>query len=453
MRCEDAMNQLNARADGELSEVDATELDAHLSECATCRATADVLPSLDTDLRRTFAARREAADRLATSVSEIVRTASSLPTSETSANVRPPRLLSGQTVVAAAAGFLLAVLVFRPWQSKFDVIAELPTIEPIARLELASGPVEVRPASQTHFLACEPSAPLEKSSVVRTGPTTQCEFSLKDGGALRLDRDTEVALHEPRRVELKAGRLWLRAESLRKNIRIQAIDGNVVVQADAEVNVAATPEATHVTAICGVVQIETGAGSVEVRPGDSVGLVKQQVVVPEQQPDARLDTAWINSLLALGDSNNPELVTRVRELLAQVGAAKLSQLYEDEIRRLGDAGVPPLLAYLDTTRETPTAARREVAARIVADVAHARRICDLIELLTDPNPDVRLHAARGLERLTGRNQGHPAESWQSAASWATCETPYQNWLNWWAANHHHYPSARQQIEKPEAAPF
>ena len=121
--------------------------------------------------------------------------------------------------------------------------------------------------------------------------------------------------------------------------------------------------------------------------------------------DATLETAWVNSVLALGSSEHPELVERVNRLLANVGAAKLSLMYEDELRRLGDDGVPPLLAYLASTRETPNVAQRATAAPIVADVAQARWIPDLIALLTDANADVRFHAARGLERLTGRDQG------------------------------------------------
>jgi hypothetical protein len=154
-------------------------------------------------------------------------------------------------------------------------------------------------------------------------------------------------------------------------------------------------------------------------------------------------------LLAQGNSEHPELTQRVDQLLANVGAAKLSLLYEDELRRLGDAGVPPLLAYLATTRETPDAAQRAIAARIVADVADSHRIADLIALLTDASADVRYHAARGLERLTGRDQGCTPQSWQSQP-WAACESAHQKWLDWWAENRDRYPGTARQI--PDAPP-
>jgi hypothetical protein len=157
-------------------------------------------------------------------------------------------------------------------------------------------------------------------------------------------------------------------------------------------------------------------------------------------------------VLAIRDSKHPELDERVGQLLAKIGAAKLSLMYEDELRRLGDDGVPPLLAYLASTRETPNIGQRATAASIVADVAQSRWIPDLIALLTDGNPDVRSHAARGLERLTGRDQGLKAEEWQSQ-HWATCEGPHQKWLKWWTANRDHYPAARREIPETKAPTF
>jgi hypothetical protein len=142
----------------------------------------------------------------------------------------------------------------------------------------------------------------------------------------------------------------------------------------------------------------------------------------------------------------------VKRLLANVGAAKLSLLYEDELRRLGDPGVPPLLAYLASTREAPETAQRVTAARIVADVAETRWIADLIGLLTDGNAQVRFHAARGLERLTGRDQGLTAQAWQTE-TWAGCESAHDKWLAWWTANRDRYPTARRDIPAPSSPPF
>src|SRR6185503_14626513 len=167
----------------------------------------------------------------------------------------------------------------------------------------------------------------------------------------------------------------------------------------------------------GAVNVRTDQKSFDLGPDKQVRIVEGKMEEPDSC-DATLETAWVNSVLALRDSKHPELGERVSRLLAQIGAAKLSLMYEDELRRLGDNGVPPLLAYLASTRETPNVAQRVTAARIVSDVAQSRWIPELITLLTDSNPDVRSSAARGLERLTGRDQGFKAEEWQTQ-SWTT----------------------------------
>src|SRR5687767_46868 len=77
MNCEEAWNLISARMDGEISPEDRPALDAHLAACATCRSVSDGFEVDDSRLRRAFVERRRAA--------------------------------------AAVAGFLAAVLVFRPF--------------------------------------------------------------------------------------------------------------------------------------------------------------------------------------------------------------------------------------------------------------------------------------------------------------------------------------------------
>lgn len=447
MRCEEAVNQLNARVDGELPAEEAAGLNAHLAECSQCRAAAEGFQTIDAELSAAFVPQREAAARLAESVARAIRASASTPGPVPTQVTPPPRLAWGQALVALAAGFILAVAVFRPWQSRSDSPVLSPPLVPVARLAVASGPVEVRPALQKNFFTCPEAAPIASDSCVRTGPTAKCEISLDDGNALRLDCNTEVTLHKSDVVEVSRGRLWSSSQPSGKAFEIQSGGGTIVLKAAAQLALECQPHATRLIVVDGTVNVQTGQGSTDVGPGKQVRIVQGKVEEDPEWHDALLETAWVNSVLALRSSNHPELVERVNQLLANVGAAKLSLLYEDELRRLGDDGVPPLLAYLAATRETPNVAQRAAAARIVADVAQSRWIADLISLLADKNADVRFHAARGLERLTGRDQGCQAHSWQ-AEPWATCEGPYQNWLDWWAANRDRYPTARRDIPSP-----
>ncbi|MBI2824062.1 MAG: zf-HC2 domain-containing protein [Planctomycetia bacterium] len=451
MRCEDVLDQLNARADGELPANEAAALDAHLAECSQCRAAAESLQAIDAELRTAFASRRAAAARLAERAAAAVRASAGAP-----ASIAPPAAESrwawGQAIVGLAAGFLLAVALFRPWQPKSVVTPTLPQREPIARLAVASGWVEVQAAGDIPAFMCPPSAPIGRDSMVRTGPTERCEISLEDGNALRLDCNTEVTLRESEVVEVNHGRLWLTCEPGRKGIEIQSGGGTIVAKPPAHLAVDCQPQAARLMVVDGAANVQAGQESIEVGPGKQVRIVQGKVEEAPVSFDPVLETAWVNSVLALRGSEHPELVERVDRLLANVGAAKLSLLYEDELRRLGDDGVPPLVAYLAATRDTPNVAQRGTAARIVADVAQSRWIADLIALLTDANAEVRFHAARGLERLTGRNQGCDAQKWQSE-SWASCESAHEKWLNWWAANRDRYPAARRDIPAPTSPPF
>src|SRR5438309_11641497 len=65
MTCDDALNLINAKLDGELSPDDRARLDAHVAACAACQSAADAILAQDAELRSAFAPRRRAARALA----------------------------------------------------------------------------------------------------------------------------------------------------------------------------------------------------------------------------------------------------------------------------------------------------------------------------------------------------------------------------------------------------
>ena len=190
MRCEEAINQLNDRTDGELTAEETAGLNMHLAECAACRAASGGVQSID-----------------AVATTPVV-----VPTH---------KLSWGQALMAMAAGFLLAVILFRPWEMNLQEAAVLPTPEPIARLAVATGPVDMKPWQQVEFFTCPTSAPIGKDSIVRTGPSARCEIALDDGNAVRLDNDTEVTLHGADVVEVNRGRLWSASATGRGVVSVQ----------------------------------------------------------------------------------------------------------------------------------------------------------------------------------------------------------------------------------------
>ena len=80
---------------------------------------------------------------------------------------------------------------------------------------------------------------------------------------------------------------------------------------------------------------------------------------------------------------------------------------------------------------------RTRVARILSEVAQPWCIPQMIDLLDDETPDVRYHAAVGLERLTGLNLGRTPEQWRDEA--VSCTIGDQVWRVWWQQNKQRFP--------------
>jgi len=155
-------------------------------------------------------------------------------------------------------------------------------------------------------------------------------------------------------------------------------------------------------------------------------------------------TKWVNELLALKGKDNAELQKRVNDLLAELGQVKVSELYDEEIRSLGDHCLIPLSRYLQSSRssgaEPVETERRRRAARIVSDLAKSDFIPELIQLLSNPDPEVRASIAGALQRLTGENQGVTPQQWRGGAD---PHGPQAAWQAWWEANRKRIEQQRQ----------
>lgn len=474
MHCEEYLLQLNARHDGELPAEQSAELEAHLAECAHCRAATEGFESIDAELRQAFAPRRASAAALTERVLAEVRAmavpaktvaesiaAESIAAANVAGEIVPaasrlPRLIGelsladwGRTLLASAAGFLLAVALLRssptPQTTPGHVLtASTASGQPAGRLVVASGPVQMRATNQIPFYGCPDGSAIKPASVVRTGDNARCELSLEGGNMVRLDRNTEITLHKPDRVEVNKGRLWAASKAMTP-IEIVSYGCSIKSSAESEVAIERQPKAVRLVVVDGSIDVSTGTESTKLKRGEQVEVADGKLASVAQPNDPQLETAWINGMLAGRSSGQKEFGQRIEGLLASIGTAKLSLLYEDELRRLGDGGVPPLVAFLKTTREKPEEPRRIVAARIVADVSQPRRIGELVALLKDQNPEVRYHAARGLERLTGRDQGLTAEAWKTDAP-AERDAAQQKWQEWWTTNSDRYAATLHAIQ-------
>src|SRR5688500_6532628 len=148
MNCDDALNLISARLDGELSADRRARLEEHLASCPACREVADGLDLHNAQLARVFGARRRAAAEIAERVVALLPSQAS-----TRVTARRSFWAAWSPLLAAAAGFAVALMVFRPWNrpaATNDRVAVLPTTattkaaEPIAQLALATGLVEFK---------------------------------------------------------------------------------------------------------------------------------------------------------------------------------------------------------------------------------------------------------------------------------------------------------------------
>jgi hypothetical protein len=447
MDCPQAWEQLGAWLDGELHDEQRLPLEAHLAQCTECRAARDALRLQDADLRRAFAPRRQASAALAQRTLEVLQSQSPLAEAPREPLAQPRTRGNWFSLLAAmAAGFFLALTLFPPGGVERHLVVSEPAggaVHPpqpfpsVARLAVASGPVEIQPAS-LEWMACPTDAHVPTGCSVRTGPDVRCAFQLNDGSELRLDAQTELVLEGERTVRLSRGRLWSSVAKGDKPFKLMAHRAQVETQA-AQMDLRRQPDRSVLTMVEGAAIVRAGDQERTVSAGQQIEITNGQLGTPDDVYDPLLQTAWVHEVLLLKGPDDPEFTHRMHSVLARLGDAKLSILYEDEIRRLGDACVLPLAMYLESTRNDPLTSKRLRAAQIIADVAQPKSIPLLIDMLQDPHPNVKFHAARGLERLTGLDQGVPPEAWQQGP-WAACKPAYESWRRWWDVRKDRYPA-------------
>ena len=483
MDCHDVRSQLPAWLDDELN-VDARgPLEAHLEACPNCRAAAESLQRLDADLTRAFSPQREAAARLAARVAEALQREPPLTSGATGeglrspvffeatggpkpppvaplANAARPRTVLSQWAIlfmAAAAGFMLALLIFPPSprqiaQHDDNSPRVAPRPEPsLARLVVSTGDVEVRPPGETDWTVASESDHFRcpSDTEVRTGAGVRCELETIDRCTIRLNEGTELTVRSRREIELRAGQVWCSSPSdVSLHVISTAMSKPAVPSEGAAWSCVCPSNATLLSQVDadGGCRIFTASGEIDVTLGKEQQRLKQgevariadgKLVIEAHHADALLSTSWMHSLLMRKGHTSEELGDRVNRLLASVGRSKLDNLYEDEIRSLGEHCVLPLLRYVQSplSREDPP--RRHRAMLILTDVAPTWAVGELIGLLADDESLVRVQAAIALQRLTRQTQGRAPKDWSAPLS--ECEATLGAWQKWWQANAHRYP--------------
>ena len=450
MTCEDCLNLLSARLDGELPADDRVQLDAHLSECSACRATADAFVLQDADLRRAFLPRQRAARDLAE------RVIAHLP------HRRAYRIPWLPVLLAAAAGFAIAFVLFhrppnaRPTQPivQHQTTTTQPSTQPsptsptpVARLALATGKVMFCCPGDAGWSPMPTGGEVPPGTRVRTGPDVRCEFQTADGSEVRLNADTEVQIQSPRRVEVAGGQVWSSVAKAPQPFEAQA-GGAVFTALGTQFDLRAQAQAAVLTVVEGSVRVRAGSNQDVLNAGQQLevsadGRLGDKTAVR----DLALATRWVNEILVMKGRDNPEMAKRIDDLFARIGQEKMSIMYEEEIRALGDHCVIPLTKYIQSDRSNGESQKRAIAARIVSDVAPPWAIPQLIALLNDREGEVRSAAARGLQRLTGQSLGRSTDQWREDSLY-TCQPTINRWQSWWQQNRNRFPGVPPDQQPP-----
>ncbi len=444
MDCEQIKQQLSEQVDQPLANDLQAAVEAHLAECAECRAFQESLQALDSKLHQAFREERRRADNV---VEQSIEKLRQQPEQHT------PLFSSGRVgwgyLASMAAGFLLAAFLFaaKPEAEKqpaidnddvTDVIIDsdaspAPTSPPIAYVSFATGPISTGlpstessssttvGADQQRFVFDAWRMGCNAGDAVRTPPGTLCEVETSAGCRIRMNEQTEVVFQSPVDVELKQGQVWcsspddatLRVVAQKSLWSNNAETTNTESTEETVLPVFSCPQNStllasgssaqglEVCAAVGTVEFTVANQTHSLATGNRAEVTDQDVTIAEETSDLLAATRWMQPLLTLKGHGDEELTSRVDAMLAGIGRSKLSYLHEREIRTLGEYGALPLLNFVQSTSSENESARRQRAMRILADVAPVWMVPDLIRLFGDPDRAVGNSAALALARLTG----------------------------------------------------
>jgi hypothetical protein len=471
MNCDEAQERIGAWIDRQLDTDEVVSLEGHLSICDECRSASESLRAQDADLLRAFGPHREAALGVADRVIDTWKVPLAPP-------ARGNVLRWGTPVLAAAAGFLLAVLIFQPWTAHAPIVRNpidppddrLPVepaqpLEPtLASLVVATGNVEVREQGADAWQSYTDSSDFSCAfgDVVKTGPDVRCELLTSDGCVIRLNADTEIRLTSASAIEVQRGEVWCSApENVSLKVSAPEASGTALPPVQQSLWSAQCPSnarmmtavardgGVQVTAASGEIELQTQTGHDRLRRGETATFVAGRIVKGRHPVDPLIASTWMHPLLIRKGHADKELAGRVDKLLAQLGRSKLTVLYEQEIRSLGEYAVLPLLRYVQSPISRNEQPRRQTAMRILSDIAPDWAAADLVELLSDQEADTRYFAARALHRLTGLDQGRPATRWREDLK--TCRPTIERWQQWWFKNRGKHPPP-MDADSAEQAP-
>lgn len=460
MGCESALELLSAKLATEIEDPQHRQLAKHLVSCQQCRNAELDWQRDDRQLNRQLGQKRRTTDGLLASVMDQVHQEAAgndkpaavlAPTSRGPLPRRSGTLLTA--ALAAAVGFLLAATIFQSSSGtalpNHLVQRPLPTAEAVpvsrvpqlAKLVAATGPIRCRSSAtgdwinvtRANSFLCVPE------TEISTGPTSRCELLTSAGCVVRLNTNTRLVMESARRVRVLGGQIWCRSETadsfevVADSGHSRSLSGRAVYECPFGSVCVLTLDEPSLTA-----QAESGRVTLFaddkkhiIAAGQSIQMNQDGRLQSSTTKDAVLASSWMDSLLIQKHPADPELQQRVDALLPKIGQTDASDVYERELRSLGEHCVLPLTRYVQSEQSQTNRFRRLKAMSVVADVSPTWNVKNLIGLLNDDDAEVRVLAASALQRLTGETSGSSAV-WREKPAQRSGES--NAWANWWDNN-------------------
>src|SRR5262249_29432926 len=111
-------------------------------------------------------------------------------------------------ISAAAAGFVLAVVLMHSWKGSSGPVRDVAVLSPIAQLDIATRPGGCRRPGESTWERLGTGGALPAGSRVRSGAGVRCEFAMADGSEVRMNENTELELSQRRSVAVAGGQVF-----------------------------------------------------------------------------------------------------------------------------------------------------------------------------------------------------------------------------------------------------
>jgi hypothetical protein len=290
-----------------------------------------------------------------------------------------------------AAVLVIVVLGYAPFRSQAMIAGKLVQV---------TGPVELRSSDAEDWRAVDRLVNVPYGTHVRTGSRVLCEIETTDRSRIRVNEQAELIVHDPRRLELREGKIWCASGDgaevkvdipLRENgddrVWTMACPSSSEFEWSADGNAATCVAGDGSRGVW-----SCGPQAVDVAPGCAVSVDTQSVVNQgtDVDPSSKI---WQLPLLA---ARQRELQDVLRPLLATIGMSKARFLTEDQIRQLGPPGAIALLVFVESSSETDETELRHTAMRIAIETCDATARRHIESLQADADPVIAQLAANWL---------------------------------------------------------